>query len=215
MKILFDHCTPKPLKQFLKGHNVTTADQQGWERLENGDLLDAADEHRFDIFITTDNKMEHQQNFRKRTFGTVFITKPDWPRIKAHIPAIQKAIQAAQPGTKRHVEIPDDDSSNPRARQPELTNHGRILDRLENATGGHTEAPPHEIVFKERNDGRFDVNRREIETGSTKTLTSTESILAGLSWLAKEKLIAKEEIPRLERNLLEELKRNRERGRGR
>ena len=86
MKILFDHCTPKPLKQFLKGHNVTTADQQGWERLENGDLLDAADEHRFDIFITTDNKMEHQQNFRKRTFGTVFITKPDWPRIKAHIP---------------------------------------------------------------------------------------------------------------------------------
>lgn len=90
-----------------------------------------------------------------------------------------------------------------------------FLERLENATGGHTERPPREIVFKERNDGRFDVNLREIETGSTKTLTSTDSILAGLSWLVHEKLIAEEEIPRLERNLLEDLERNRERERGR
>ena len=90
-----------------------------------------------------------------------------------------------------------------------------LAHELKRALATYTEPPPHEIVFKERNDGRFDVNRREIETGSTKTLTSTDSILAGLSWLAHEKLIAKEEIPRLERNLLEDLKRNRERERGR
>ena len=42
MKILFDHCTPRPLRRFLTSHNVTTADQHGWSRLRNGDLLNAA-----------------------------------------------------------------------------------------------------------------------------------------------------------------------------
>ena len=31
MKILLDHCTP--LRQFLKGHEVTTAEQHGWDEL--------------------------------------------------------------------------------------------------------------------------------------------------------------------------------------
>ena len=105
--------------------------------------------------------------------------------------------------------------SNPGARWPELTDPRNILKRLENATRGYIEPPPHEIVFEERGDGRFDVNQRETDTGSTKTLTSTESIPAGLVWLAAERLIAKEEIPRLERNLLEDLERNRGRGRSR
>ena len=42
--MLLDHCTPRPLLQFLRGHEVTTAEQHGWEELTNGDLLDAADE---------------------------------------------------------------------------------------------------------------------------------------------------------------------------
>ena len=70
-------------------------------------------------------------------------------------------------------------------------------------------------MFEERDDERFDVNQRETDTGSTKTLTSTDSIPAGLAWLAAEKLIAKAEIPRLERNLLKDLERNRGRGHGR
>lgn len=215
MKVLFDHCTPRPLRQFLTGHDVTTADQHGWEGLENGDLLDAADKHGFDVFITTDNKMEHQQNFQKRTFGTVFITKPDWPRIKPCIPAIREAIQTAQPGTKRHVEIPDDDSSNPRVRQPEVTDDRASINRSDNTAQGQTEPPPFRIVFEEREDGRFDVKWREIETESTKTLTSADSIRAGLEWLASKNLIPEEEIVRWERDLLEDLKRNRERNRGR
>ena len=27
MKVLFDHCTPRPLRQFLTGHDVTTAER--------------------------------------------------------------------------------------------------------------------------------------------------------------------------------------------
>ncbi len=105
--------------------------------------------------------------------------------------------------------------ANPGTRWPELADHRKILDRLDNATQGYIEPPPYEIIFEERDHGRFAINQRERETGSTKTLTSTDSIPAGLAWLATQKMIAKEEIPQLERNLLEDLKRKRERGHGR
>ena len=107
MKILFDHCTPRKLRQFLKGHNVTTAEQHGWAELENGNLLDAADEHEFDIFITNDKKMAREQNFRNRRFGTIVIEGENWEQIRHHIPAVQQAIDRVQPGKKTHVEIPD------------------------------------------------------------------------------------------------------------
>ncbi|MCY4560194.1 MAG: DUF5615 family PIN-like protein [Chloroflexi bacterium] len=77
MKILFDHCTPRPLRRFLASHNVTTADQHGWSRLRNGDLLNAADKNGIDIFITTDQDMEYQQHFQNRRFGTIIITDPN------------------------------------------------------------------------------------------------------------------------------------------
>ena len=105
--------------------------------------------------------------------------------------------------------------SNPRARWPELADHRKILDRLDSATRGNIEPPPYEIVFEERDDGRFAINQRETETGSTKNLKLTENIPEGLAWLATEGMITQEELPRLERNLLEDLKRERERGHGR
>ena len=94
--------------------------------------------------------------------------------------------------------------SNPGARWPELTDHKQLLDRLDNATRGYIEPPPREITFKERDDGRFDINQRETDTGSTNTLTSTDTIPEGLAWLAAKRIVAKEEIPRIERNLLED-----------
>ena len=51
---------------------MTTAEQHGWEELTNGDLLDAAEEYGIDVFITTDNKMEHQQNLQKRSWVWLF-----------------------------------------------------------------------------------------------------------------------------------------------
>lgn len=45
MKILFDQGTPAPLRRHLPGHEVTTAHEEGWSVLSNGDLLKAAEEH--------------------------------------------------------------------------------------------------------------------------------------------------------------------------
>jgi hypothetical protein len=48
MKILFDHGTPAPLRRQLAGHEISTAYEMGWAKLNNGDLLAAA-EKSFDV----------------------------------------------------------------------------------------------------------------------------------------------------------------------
>ena len=52
MKILFDANTPAPLARFLRGHEVVRADELGWQGLENGALLDAAEQAGFDLLLT-------------------------------------------------------------------------------------------------------------------------------------------------------------------
>jgi hypothetical protein len=54
VKILFDVNTPATLARSLKGHQVTRAGQLGWQRLENGALLDAAEKAGFDVLVTCD-----------------------------------------------------------------------------------------------------------------------------------------------------------------
>jgi len=44
VKILFDANTPAPLARFLRGHQVERADELDWQGLDNGVLLDAAEE---------------------------------------------------------------------------------------------------------------------------------------------------------------------------
>ena len=54
MLILFDHGTPKGLIRALPGHTIITAQSKGWDRLNNGALLNAAEEAAVDLLITTD-----------------------------------------------------------------------------------------------------------------------------------------------------------------
>jgi hypothetical protein len=45
---------------------VQTTYECGWAELNNGDLLAIAEEAGFDLLITTDKGIRHQQNFRGR-----------------------------------------------------------------------------------------------------------------------------------------------------
>ena len=61
MRLLFDQSTPVPLRPYLEGHTVTTAWQQGWDRIKNGDLLTAAEQAGFEVLVTTGQNMRYQQ----------------------------------------------------------------------------------------------------------------------------------------------------------
>ena len=62
MKILFDQGKPAPLRRYLSGHSVDTAYERGWSDLRNSDLLDKAEMEGYELLITTDQNLRHQQN---------------------------------------------------------------------------------------------------------------------------------------------------------
>ena len=98
MRVLFDNGTPAPLGPSLVGHAVEDARDHGWERLANGDLLTVAETAGFDVLVTTDQNMRFQQNLTARRIAIVALGNGQWPRIRAGIPLIVAAVNAATPG---------------------------------------------------------------------------------------------------------------------
>ena len=98
MRVLFDQGTPKPLGQFLPGHDVRTAYEQRWNELSNGDLLKAAERAGFDVLISTDQNLQYQQNLAMRVIAIIVLPTTRWPEIRTHTQEIADAVNAAVPG---------------------------------------------------------------------------------------------------------------------
>jgi hypothetical protein len=97
MKILFDHGTPAPLRRPLVGHEISTAYEMGWAKLNNGDLLAAA-EKSFDAFITTDQNLRYQQNLTGRKLAILVLPTTSWPEIQRHTNQIADGVNVLKPG---------------------------------------------------------------------------------------------------------------------
>lgn len=97
LRILFDQGTPLPLRNALKPHFVSTAFEMGWSTLKNGELLKAA-ETQFDVLITTDQNLRHEQNLTGRKLAIVILPYASWPKLKNQTDAIVYAIKGLSPG---------------------------------------------------------------------------------------------------------------------
>jgi hypothetical protein len=74
MRILFDHGTPRGIARALSAHTILTAYAQGWDRLNNGALLQAAEDAAVDVLLTTDQNIRYQQNLTGRKLALVVLT---------------------------------------------------------------------------------------------------------------------------------------------
>jgi hypothetical protein len=106
MFVLFDQGTPVPLRSFLKEHIVQTTAQRGWAELKNGELLKAAEEAGFEVFLTPDKNIRYQQNLAIRTIAVVVLGSPQWPVLRQHVDRVVTAVNFAKPGTFVEVDIP-------------------------------------------------------------------------------------------------------------
>jgi hypothetical protein len=107
MLILFDHGTPRGLIRAFSEHTVMTAQSKGWDRLNNGDLLNAAEEAGIDLLLSTDQGIRYQQNLAGRRIALVVLTgATKWSRVRLHIDRITAAVAVARPGTYAEVDIP-------------------------------------------------------------------------------------------------------------
>jgi hypothetical protein len=66
-----------------EGAHRRGSSRQGLDRLTNGDLLKAAELTGFDVLVTTDRNIRHQQNLSTRTIAIVVLGKGSWPLIRA------------------------------------------------------------------------------------------------------------------------------------
>lgn len=77
MRLLLDHCAPRPLQSMFGEHSVVRAGEMGWERLANGQLIDAAEASGFRAIITIDKGMANQLNISKKTISIVILGSND------------------------------------------------------------------------------------------------------------------------------------------
>jgi hypothetical protein len=105
LKILFDANTPGPLSRFLRGHEVVRADELGWQGLENGALLDAAEEAGFDLLLTCDQNVQYQQNFASRKLALVILSSNHWPTMRRVAARIATAVDFVQTGQIVKVDV--------------------------------------------------------------------------------------------------------------
>lgn len=104
MRVLFDQGTPVPLRLHLANHQVETAFELGWSRLGNGELLAAA-EGRFDILVTTDRNLRHQQSLAGRKLAVLVLPTTSWPRLQAHADKIASSLALMKPGQLLELEF--------------------------------------------------------------------------------------------------------------
>ena len=108
MLILFDNNVPRGLAKALHAHVVIESRERGWHLLKNGDLLKAAEDAAFDVFITSDKNIQYQQNLTNRKLAVVVLSQGRWRLVRQRLGAIAATVDSATPGSYTEVEIPID-----------------------------------------------------------------------------------------------------------
>lgn len=106
MRVLFDNGVPRGLARFLRGHGVEESRAHGWEELVNGALIEAAERAGFEILVTTDKNIRHQQNLESRRIALIVLGNSQWPMVKLVADTVATAVDAALPGSYAEVPVP-------------------------------------------------------------------------------------------------------------
>jgi len=72
LRVLFDNCVPKRLAATIEGHVVASVIDLGWASLKDRELLDRM-AGRYDVLVTVDRGIRHQQRLHDRPFGIVLL----------------------------------------------------------------------------------------------------------------------------------------------
>lgn len=104
MRVLLDESLPRQLRRVLSGHEVITVPEAGWAGTKNGELLRLA-EPEFDVFVTMDRRLPFQQNLTGLRLCIVILIarSNDIAELLPLGPALQDAVENAEPGTVQRL----------------------------------------------------------------------------------------------------------------
>ena len=103
MRILFDECVPKPLRALLSKHEIRTAQELGWGRLQNGALILRAEQAGFEVFVTSDQNLKYQQNLTRTRLAILVLSTNYWPALREKSAQVETALESIRAG--EYVEL--------------------------------------------------------------------------------------------------------------
>jgi predicted nuclease of predicted toxin-antitoxin system len=106
MRILLDQNVPAALCRLLPGHTAIHAFDIGWGTLANGELIAAAERDGFEVLLTADRNIRHQQNLRTHRTALIVLETNRLATLRAAMDRIIETVGAAAPGS--FVSIPFD-----------------------------------------------------------------------------------------------------------
>jgi predicted nuclease of predicted toxin-antitoxin system len=104
MKVLLDECLPKKLKFEIEAEFVQTVPEAGWASRQNGELLSLA-ESDFDVLLTNDQNMEHQQALSSYDLAFIVLVAPtnDIVDLLPLMAKVNKILDSIKPGTIEYI----------------------------------------------------------------------------------------------------------------
>jgi predicted nuclease of predicted toxin-antitoxin system len=97
--ILLDECIPEKFKFSLAPHSCLSVRKAGFAGKQNGELLALA-EGKFDVFVTVDKSVRHQQNMEGRQIAVLIIRARgnSLALLRPHAAACLLALESIQLG---------------------------------------------------------------------------------------------------------------------
>ncbi|NCC62145.1 MAG: hypothetical protein EOM12_14660 [Verrucomicrobiae bacterium] len=104
MRIILDECLPRRLLRHFPEHAATTVPRQGWAGVTNGALIKRIGPE-FDVFITMDSNIIHQQNLNQLKVCLIVLHAPNsrYETLQPMAPQIVSAVDQAKPGLVIHL----------------------------------------------------------------------------------------------------------------
>lgn len=104
MTVVFDENVPRPLRQFLQKHEVTTVQELGWAGVANGELVQRVD-GMYDVLVLADKNLRYQQNLSERRIALVELPTNRWPILEVIAPRVTAAVDQAAPGSYTIIDL--------------------------------------------------------------------------------------------------------------
>jgi predicted nuclease of predicted toxin-antitoxin system len=108
VKIVLDECLPLDFRHSFPDHDTHTADWAGLKGKKNGELLRSAEAAGYEVLLTVDQGIPHQQRSEGRRISIIII-RSRTNQLEDLIPladAISRALETIEPGQMKTIPLP-------------------------------------------------------------------------------------------------------------
>lgn len=108
LKLLLDENIDTEFVGSLPGHEVFHVSLLGWKSIANGKLLQLAQDHNFEAFITADKNMPYEQSMRGRSFPLIVldIHPNNFKSLESCVGELLEKLNKSEPGQVYVIEGP-------------------------------------------------------------------------------------------------------------